>query len=86
MPATYGPPRLAQTQISVPESKFCQVIREAVVNKGVTDCSIPPLGPGDTPLTPGNTPIEMLVSHSPEKSSLCATQSSLIILLRAWLL
>ena len=44
--------------------------------------SIQSLGPGDTPLTPQNPLTEMLVSHSPEKSSLCTTQSSLIILLQ----
>ena len=44
--------------------------------------SIQSLGPGDTPLTPQNPLTEMLVSHSPEKSSLCTAQSSLIILPR----
>ena len=42
--------------------------------------SIQSLGPGDTPLTPQNPLTEMLVSHSPEKSSLCTAQVSLIIL------
>ena len=46
--------------------------------------SIQSLGPGDTPLTPQNPLTEMLVSHSPEKSSLCTAQSSLIILLQGW--